>query len=49
MEYKVEIGKRFRYVKVYSITKRIGKSENIISKYFEKFVNKYLVKNNIKE
>lgn len=46
MIYNVIINKKYRYIRVYEILKKIGKEggENKLSKAFEKFVNRFFVK-----
>ncbi|MGC8675953.1 MAG: hypothetical protein ACP5T3_00340 [Candidatus Micrarchaeia archaeon] len=44
MIYAVTINKKYSYIKVYRIVKRIGGSENKLSKAFENLVNRLVAK-----
>lgn len=44
MQYFVTINKKYQYVKVYNILKRINESTNPISKAFASFVDKLMTK-----
>ncbi len=45
MLYTVVVNKRFRYIRVYKIVKRIEGNENAISKALAAFVDKFFNKN----
>ena len=44
MKYNVVVNKKFRYVKVYAIKKKINENTNFASKAFQKLVDRYLLK-----
>lgn len=44
MKYLATVNKRFRYVKVYNITKRVNQNSNAVSDLMQKFVDKYILK-----
>ncbi|MEM3781462.1 MAG: hypothetical protein QXT43_00665 [Candidatus Micrarchaeaceae archaeon] len=44
MIYTVTINKKYSYIKVYKILKRIGPSENKISKVFANLVDRFVSK-----
>lgn len=39
MKYAITVNRRIRYVKVYSIIKRIGERQNALSKFLTKIFN----------
>ncbi len=44
MRYYVTVNKKYKYVRVYDITKRTNESTNRISKYVTSLINKFLLK-----
>lgn len=40
MKYVIRINKRIRYLRTYTIVKRIGERENLLTKAFEKIFNR---------
>lgn len=44
MEYKVEVNKRFRHVKIFRILKKPNENTNKFSKAMQSFVDKYIVR-----
>lgn len=44
LKYLATVNKRFRYVKVYNIVKRVNQNTNAISELMEKFVDRYILK-----
>ncbi len=45
MIYRVAINKKYQYIKVYRILKKVGGKESGISKEFSKIVDKFFNKN----
>ncbi|MGC9037254.1 MAG: hypothetical protein ACP5GD_01365 [Candidatus Micrarchaeia archaeon] len=45
MKYIVSINKKYRYIKVYKIVKKIGQQENKLSIAFSKLIDKLISKN----
>lgn len=46
VKYSATVNKKFRYVKVYKIVKRVNQNTNAVSQFMEKFVDKYILKRN---
>ncbi|MCL5100553.1 MAG: hypothetical protein M1122_01175 [Candidatus Marsarchaeota archaeon] len=44
MEYEVIVNKKFRYVKVYTILKKIGGNVNPLAKSVQKFMDRYIAR-----
>jgi len=44
LKYLATVNKKFRYVKVYNVVKRVNQSSNAASDFMEKFVDKYILK-----
>lgn len=44
MEYKVAVKKRFKYMKVFNVSKRINDNSNALSRAMQAFVEKYVLK-----
>jgi len=40
MKYAAKISKRINYIRVYTVTKKIGRSENFLTKLFVKMLTK---------
>ncbi len=44
MKYLVNINKRVRNVRIYSIVKKVNENTNAVSKMFQKIIDKYILK-----
>jgi hypothetical protein len=44
MEYNIQIKKRFKYLRIYKISKRINDNTNIVSRAMQSLVDKYILK-----
>ncbi len=44
MKYNVMINRKYSNIRVYKIVKRVNESTNVLSKSFQNFIDKYIVK-----
>lgn len=44
MEYKIAVNKKFKYVKIYNIKKKVNENTNAVSQFMQRFVDKYILK-----
>jgi hypothetical protein len=44
MEYKVTLNKKFKYVKIYNVKKKVNENTNAVSQFMQRFVDKYILK-----
>lgn len=44
MEYKIEVRRKFRHMRIYKVSKRINDNSNAISRAMQSFVDRYITK-----
>jgi len=46
VKYSATVNRKFRYVRVYNVLKKVNQNTNAVSQFMEKFVDKYILKRN---